>query len=456
MEKTYRIATFGLCDPGYSEELADRQHKAAVDELRKTFSDIVDAGLQTDENKSPDAVAMLAKADAEKPFDVIFVVQAAWSRPPVFLQLLRAFPDKPMVLYSPGSPVENGVIRSIAPAAGATASINILKRHKVFFKYVYSAPATPVKADDFMPFVRAAHARRMLSGSRIGMVGFGDMRLQNTGFDIQELHERLGVEVESIDMLEIWQEMQKISDRDAQALAQKLTAPWSYHGQRPSGEIFDKMIRFFAVFERWAGERKISALSIKCPTGVTKTMGFTPCLVGCLLSRKYHYVCENDVPGALTQLVLGLISSQTTTYWEFYEILESSILFGCCGFVPENFLDEPFKVRTLEGFMTGMACCSRVKPGKYTIARVGKDPDGRYNIYFTDGMAADSPAWYEDCAGLPKHPSVAYSPKVPVKTILEVVTAQHVAVTPGNWTRELAEFAKMAGIKKLTADGSEK
>lgn len=452
MKKTYRIAAFGLCDPGYSEEVALRQHKTAVNELHKTFADIVDAGLQTDETKSPDAVAMLAKADVEKPFDVIFVVQAAWSRPAVLLQLLRAFPGKPMVLYSPGSPVEKGVIRSIAPAAGATASINILKRHLVPFQYVYSAPATPVKTDDFMPFVRAARAKRMLSGSKIGMVGFGDMRLQNTGFDIQELHERLGVEVDAIDMLEVWQEMQKISDREAQALAQKLTAAWNYHGKRPSAEAFGKMIRFFAVVERWAGERKISALSIKCPTGVTKTMGITPCLIGCLLGRKYHYVCENDVPGALTQLALGLISNQMTAYWEYYEILESSILFGCCGFVPESFLDEPFNIRILEGFMTGMACCSRVKPGQYTIARMGKEIDGRYNIYFTDGMAVDSPAWYEDCAGLPKHPSVAYSPKLPLKAILDVVTAQHVAVTPGNWTSELNEFSKMAGFKKLALE----
>jgi hypothetical protein len=65
-------------------------------------------------------------------------------------------------------------------------------------------------------------------------------------------------------------------------------------------------------------------------------------------------------------------------------------------------------------------------------------------------MASDSPDWYEDCAGLPKHPSVNYLPKLPVKTILDVVTAQHVAVTPGNWTRELDEFAKMTGLKKLT------
>jgi L-fucose isomerase-like protein len=99
--------------------------------------------------------------------------------------------------------------------------------------------------------------------------------------------------------------------------------------------------------------------------------------------------------------------------------------------------------------MTGMACCSAVKTGEYTIARVGKEIDGQYNMYFTKGQADKPPQWYEDAAGLPGHPSVLYNPDLPVNRILEVVTAQHVAVTPGNWLQELEEFAKIAGFKVL-------
>jgi L-fucose isomerase-like protein len=444
-----RIATIGLCDPGYSEDVARVQYAKAVKVLVQTIPDLVDAGLCPDESKSPEAISELKKANAENPFDALFLLQVAWSRPAVLLQALRAFPGIPVVLYAPGSAIENGTIRSIAPLAGATATINILKRHRVPFKFVCSEPNQTIHATAFMPFLRAARAMRLLSGSKLGMVGFGDMALQNMGFDVQELHERLGVEVESIDMLEIQSEMDKLREDDINSFAGELNSRWKFHGKHPSEGAFSKMIRFHIVFDRWLRERKINAASIKCPTGVTKIMGITPCLIGVMVANRIHFVCENDVPGMLTQLILGNLSSQMTAYWEFYEVMDKKILFGCCGFSPESFLSEPVKVRTLEGFMTGMACCSPIKTGEYTIARIGKELNGPYNIYFTRGQADQPPLWYEDSAGLPGHPSVLYNPDLPVDRIFEIVTAQHVAVTPGNWTNELEELAKMADFKVL-------
>ena len=441
-----RIGTIGLCDPGYSEKLARAQHAASVTRLKRSVRDVVDAGLQPDEHLSKQAVAELVKRHAADPFDALVLIQAAWSRPAVLLQVVRAFPALPMVLYAPGSPLVDGVIRSIAPAAGATASEPILRRHGIPFKYVWSAPGEAVEETEYMPFLRAAGAFRKLRGTKLGMIGFGDMRLQSTGFDVQELHETFGVEVESRDMLELQKEMDAIRPGDVSRTLKRLTADWAFEGQAAKPAALTKVVAMFTVLDRWAKESGYIGLSIKCPTGVAAQMGITPCLVGSLLAQRYHYVCENDVPGLLGQVILGLLSDQMSAYWEFYEVLADSILFGCCGFSPESFLREPLRVRTFEGFLTGMACCSRIKTGPYTVARLGKGADGRYVMVCAEGEGNDPPAWCEDCLGEPQHPSVRFVPDVPVADFMRSALAQHVAVVSGRWAGALREFKAIAGI----------
>jgi len=382
----------------------------------------------------------------ENPFDALFLVQVAWSRPAVLLQVVRAFPNVPMVLYSPGSDIENGVIKSIAPAAGIGSTVPILRRHHIKFRYVWSTPGKPIKEAEFMPFLHAARASRKLSGSKLGMIGFGDMRLQATGFDVQEVHETFGVEVESIDMLELQKAMDALKDNEVSKQVKTLTAKWSYIDDKLHDEVLRKAVAAYMVLDQWAEQRGYIGLSIKCPTGVTVNMGFTPCLVGCLLARKYHYVCENDIPGLLGQVILGLLSEKISTYWELYEVLEDGVLLGCCGYCPEDLLSEPMRIRIVEGFMPGLACCSRVKTGPYTLARLGKGLDGRYLFNFTEGDAVEPPAWYEHACGSVQHPSVRFIPKIPIERFLRNVLAQHFAVIPGHWGDTLDEFAKIKNI----------
>jgi len=441
-----RIATIGLCDPGYAEDAAGAAHHQAVAELKQSVGEVFDAGLQTDERKSPPAVAELVGQHARQPFDAIVLDQVAWARPDVLLQVLRAMGNVPMVLHSPGSRVEDGVIHSTAPAAGAGSTQQVLRRHGVKFRYVWSAPGESVDPQEYMPFVRAARAGRMLAGAKLGMVGFGDMRLHITGFDVQEVHERFGVEVESLDMLELHGAMGKLSDSQIDQRASVLTAGWTYHPKQPAQQAWRKMIAMYMVLDDLAARRGYLGVSIKCPTGVAAVMGITPCLVGCLLARKYHYVCENDIPGLLGQTILGLLSEQMSTYWELYEVMEDSVLLGCCGFCPESFLAEPMRVRSFEGFLAGMGCCSAVRPGPYTVARLGKAPREGLVFHIAEGLASSPPSWCEEALGMPQHPSVVFRPSAPLDAFMRSIMAQHLAVVPGRWAEEAGQFAYIKDI----------
>ncbi|MCC6124215.1 MAG: hypothetical protein IT426_04590 [Pirellulales bacterium] len=442
-----RAAAIGFGDPGYSEDLARTRHGQAVAQVRRSVADLVDVGLHCDERLSLPAVERLVKEHAEKPFDALFLMQVSWARPAVLLQVLRALPHLPMILYSPGGTTEQGVIRSIAPAAGMGSTLPILRSSGIKYKYVWSVPDMPIEEAAFMPFLRAAAAVNKIRGTKLGMIGFGDMRLQATSFDVQNLHQTFGIEVESLDMLELRKEMDAIEPRVLAEQTRELTASWSYHDNKtPSGESLDKVIAAYLVLDRWAVDRSWIGVSIKCPTGVSAHLGFTPCMVGNLLARKYHYICENDVPGLLTQVILGSLSGSMSTYWELYEILGKGILLGCCGFCPESFLEEPMKVRVIEEFFSGLGCCGQPKMGAYTLGRLGKNPRGEYLFHCVEGETAPPPAWCEVAIGPPQHPSVTFLPDGSTAEMLERVLAQHFSVVSGRWRSAVEEFARLLDI----------
>ena len=163
--------------------------------------------------------------------------------------------------------------------------------------------------------------------------------------------------------------------------------------------------------------------------------------------RKYFYQCENDIPGLLTQVILGLLSGTTTGYWELYEILKDGLLLGCCGFCPEALLDDAVKVRVFEDYFAGMmGCCTPYKRGPYTLGRIGKTSDGKYLFHCLEGEAVEPPKWYEDAVGMPQHPSVKFVPEVPIARLMEQLQAQHFATTCGRWKQSVVEFTTLAGI----------
>ena len=71
------------------------------------------------------------------------------------------------------------------------------------FKYVYDFPDSESKIDEIIAFAKAATAVEKLKRSKVGMMGFRDMRLYGTLYD-GVTKAKTGVEVEFFEMLEMY------------------------------------------------------------------------------------------------------------------------------------------------------------------------------------------------------------------------------------------------------------
>jgi L-fucose isomerase-like protein len=187
---------------------------------------LTDAGIELvrtnpvfGEGKEPErAIRELKKAD----WDFLIANIINWTEVRGVTRVLLEFRDKPVVLYSFGGFTEGDTLISPAAGAGATAIRYPLEQWGFKFKYFFNAPDSPMDVDSIVKFGRAVQTAKKLRYARVGMVGFNDMGLYTTGFNVARMRKMLGPEVESIDMLQLDRKMVELEDETVKAEVAKV------------------------------------------------------------------------------------------------------------------------------------------------------------------------------------------------------------------------------------------
>ena len=184
-----------------------------------------------------------------------------------------------------------------------------------------------------------------------------------------------------------------------------------------------------------------------------KIEGFPPAMVFMLLE---HYcnvltIPENDVMGAVTQLIMKYITGQTVPYLEYYEFFENSVLIGVPDFIPKAATEGDVKVLPAAfGLLSAsLLNVSKVKTGYVTCARLVY-LKGKYKMHVYTGEAKTPPAWneygWDDPA--PQLPSLeVFIDSTTVEEFAQQVSSQHVIVAYGNHVEAIRDFCKMMDIE---------
>jgi L-fucose isomerase-like protein len=217
--------------------------------------------------------------------------------------------------------------------------------------------------------------------------------------------------------------------------------------------MLDRVARLTLALGDKIDERGYVAMSTKCVYGVTKYMGCTACMAQSMLGDTAHVVCENDVPGMVTQTMLGLLTGQSTTFMEVYEYFPDRLLVGVCGFVPTSFIEDG-KVRvrghTWGGSSGGLVNTGQVKTGRVTLARLS--PRGEpYRMHIMTGEAVRPRPWEELgwAPPAPYFPSMEITPDGGVEEFAQNALAQHYAVVYGDHRERLTDLCHLLGIRVI-------
>lgn len=433
--------------PAYTQDTIEVLKRFA-DRAKEALSSI---GIEVAAEAGPvidmsDVEGAVSKLKCEE-FDFVTALLPSWAEPPMIVNTLMRFSHKPILLWTLSSMREKEVLMAPAGAAAMSAVMYPLKLMGLKLKVVFGNPESDRARKEILGFAHASRAAGKLAGSRIGIFGYADMGSYTAGFDQTSLRSKIGVEVEDYEIHRLLLEADKATDKEADNFISKHFADSSIDKQVAKDDL-RKATKVYLALERVIDERKFDAVSMKCVYGLPTYFGITPCVPLALAGGKIPVVCECDVLGLVTELIMDLVSGQRSVYLEFYDIFEDRVLMGVCGMIPQSALEgTPRLYKYAWGKITGLMTVGPMKTGKITLARLASAGD-RYTMHVTVAEAVKPRRWHEIGWQLeaPVYPSLEIVLGDKTKEFSENILAQHYHLVYGDYTSELIDLCKLLDI----------
>lgn len=427
------------------------KHDEAFAALQAQGYALVDGGLTIDDPTYETADAMTARLKSEE-LECLIVCVAGWIPTHAVIRVTDNFRRLPILLWGLCGWKENGRIVTTAEQAGTTALRPAFEALHYDFKYIYNVIGKPFPMAKIDAFVRAAHAKAELRSARVGTMGYRDMLLYGTQFEGNSMRGKIGVEVEPFEMLEMVRNIEKLDRSDIEDGIAFVKNSWKFK-KDCDDSVIENGVTYALAIAMKIKERGWEAVSLLDVDGMKKLLGFPPAMVFMLLE---HYcgvltIPENDIMGAVTQLIMKYISGQIVPYLEYYEFFENSMLIGVPDFVPQAATEGDVTVLPAAfGLLSAsLLNISKVKTGYVTCVRLVY-LDGKYKMHMYTGEAKTPPAWneygWDDPA--PQLPSLEVFPdSCTVEEFAQKVSGQHVIVAYGDYSEAVRDFCRMMDIE---------
>jgi L-fucose isomerase-like protein len=447
--KKIKTAFVGFGEINSPKQLIDDKCLNALKEIQSLGFSIITTPTVTDDPGGIDvrrAIEDLKKDD----FDLLIVCLAGWIPSHAVISITNEFKDRPMILWGLTGDIQNGRVVTAAPQAGTTALRKVFDDLGYKFKYVYNIVGKPSPLDKIKSFALAASAAKSIEKTKVGMMGFRDMKLYNTLYEGLSLKSKIGPEIDFFETLEMLRISENIAEKEVQKVLDKIKHEWNF--EKPADDNFlRKGIRYYLAVKKIAEENKFDAISLKDVDGMKKLLSFPPAMIFMLLSDEMHLctIPENDSMGAVTQLIVKHITGQCAAYLEFYEFFEDSVLLGVPDFVPAEVVDGKVKVTpaAFGNISGGLLNISTMKTGKLTMVRLSNTGD-RYTMHICTGEGKLK-SWEE--AGwdypAPQLPSLDIFIDAPVEEFAQKISGQHYIIAYGDHVQALKDFCYLKDIE---------
>lgn len=433
-------------------ELLDKKCSAALKALEAEGVETVSVFPITDDYEEKDVEKAIAKLKEEE-FDFLVVCIAGWIPTHAVVKVTEQFAHKPIVLWGLCGWIEDdGRLVTTADQAGTSALRKTFFDLGYTFKYVYDIIGKKTNSKKVADFGRAAKAAKDLKKARVMMGGYRDMNLYGTLYDGPSLKRVVGPEIETLELLEIKDRYDKITDAEKQEVIDKYMSKWNF--VRPGKkESMEKAAGLYLAVSKLAKERKCDAVSLKDVDGMKKLLGFPPAPVFMLLSDVDGLctVPENDSLGAVTQLMIKYLTGQCAAYLEFYEYFEDRVLMGVPDYIPAEIVDGDVTVMpaAFGELSEGILNVSKVKTGEITLCRLTSCGD-KYYMHMEVGNAITPRKWEEAGWAQP-------APQLPGLEILlpdteefvQNVMCQHYIISYGDNTEVIENLCNILNIEIL-------
>lgn len=423
----------------------------ALKEVKSLGIHVTTTKVVTDDPKGVD-VKRAVKDLKENDFDLLIICLAGWIPSHAVISVTNEFKNKPMILWGLSGDMENGHIITAAAQAGTTALRKVFNDLGYKFIYLYNIIGKPSPVERIKSFALAASAVKSIENTKVGMMGYRDMKLYNTLYEGLSLKSILGIEIEFFEMLEMLQLTEEIEQAEIKKILKKIKVEWDF--LKPIDDDFlEQGITYYLAIKKIVEENNFTAISLKDVDGMKKILSYPPAFIFMLLSDELQLctIPENDAMGAVTQLIVKKLTGQCAAYFEFYEFFETSVLVGVPDYVPAEVVDGKVKVTraAFGGISGGLLNVSTVKTGRITLARLSNTAD-QYTMHICTGEGKfrswEEAGWDQPA---PQLPSLEIFLDNPVEVFTQKISGQHYIIAYGDHREAITDFCYLKNIKVI-------
>ena len=179
MVNLVKTAFVGFGEINSPQDLIKEMCDKAREEVKSLGIEVVSTDHVTDDPEGIDVQRAINDLKG-KDFDSLIICLAGWIPSHAVISITQEFRNKPMILWGLAGVRENGRVVTPAPQAGTTALRKVFEDLGYKFRYIYNVIGKPSPLDKIKDFTLAASATKYVRKTKVGMMGFRDMKLYNT------------------------------------------------------------------------------------------------------------------------------------------------------------------------------------------------------------------------------------------------------------------------------------
>ena len=381
--------------------------------------------------------------------DLIVFQNLTFANAAYMSEVLRRF-DCPLLLWTLREPVIDGGRLRLNSLTGAYSAANTLRAFDDRpFSYVFGAPEEEEVVRAATAAVEAARLKKAMRSLRMSAVGHTP---QGFGFGRaldSELMNVFGVELEAIEARELIDMAKGYTDEECAEYLNKTACMTCGLDKTPERNRLDHA-RLYKAYTEYVRSHGIGALASRCWPDFFTAFGTPVCTVLSLLNDDgVAAACEADIYGALSMWIGMQLSGEPVFFGDPVSLDEgeNTVTFWHCGAAACGL------ARKDTGAEIGVHPNRKIGPAmnfgceafpEATVFRIGREPDGSFRFFITEGEALDKPRQFIGTSIVVKTDSDSRS--VVEKSVLEGFEP-HFVVMKGRHAQTLEALADMFGFE---------
>lgn len=304
----------------------------------------------------------------------------------------------PVLLWGPRDerPEPNGM-RLRDSQCGLFATGKVLRRFRVPFTYMTNCRLEDAAFErGIKDFVAVCNVVRTFRHIRILQIGPRPFDFWSTMCNEGELLEKFNIQLSPIPLPELTAEIKRVKEKEADKVAEVV----SYCHENMNCDISENLLTNVAALKvamrNLATHYGCNAIAIQCWSALQGEIGIMPCAANALLNEEgLPVVCETDIHGAITQLLVEAASmGKNRVMFADWTVRhpdnENGELLQHCGPWPISVAKEKPTICVPVAFTHNGAVSAEAKHGLLTLARFDGD-NGEYSLLLGHARGIDGP-----------------------------------------------------------------